>query len=123
MAAALSGTAVSATPRPRLHEFASRRKRIVSSFEILLLVLTLTCVLLGGLSICCARTHPDRGTARWGRRGFLLVLLGLGATILVAAVVRADGLAPLGLVAGLLVAGMLWESPAPYRQAPLSDEV
>ena len=94
----------------------------MTSFEILLLVLALACVLLGGFSICCARTHPDHGTARWGRRVFLLVLLGLGATILVAAVVRADGLAPLGLVAGLLVVGMLWESPA-SRPAPLSDEL
>ena len=95
----------------------------MTSFEILLLVLTLACVLLGGLSICCARAHPDLGTARWGRRVFLLVLLGLGATILVAAVMRAEGLAPLSLVAGLLVVGMLWESPAPSRPTPLGDEV
>ena len=94
-----------------------------TSFELLIVCLTLSCTVLGGLGICCARTDPNGGVARWGRRLFVLVLLGLGGTALAAAVVRAEGLAPLGLVAGLLVVGMLWESPAPYRQAPVSDEI
>jgi len=46
----------------------------------------------------------------WGRRLFILTLLLLGITILAAALTHARGLAPLGLIAGFLVIGMLWET-------------
>ena len=52
----------------------------------------------------------------WGRRIFIATLLSLGGTALVAALAHADGLSPLGLLAGMLIVGMLWETPAPALQ-------
>jgi hypothetical protein len=46
----------------------------------------------------------------WGRRIFTATLVLLGITILLAALARARGLAPLGLIAVFLVIGMLWET-------------
>jgi hypothetical protein len=54
--------------------------------------------------------------AAWGRRLFVLTLLGLGVGVLIAARSRADALTPLGLAAGLLVVGMVCEVP-PLRHA------
>jgi hypothetical protein len=45
--------------------------------------------------------------------------LHLGLTALFAAIQHANGLAPLGITSGLLLVGMLWESPA----AALPDEM
>jgi hypothetical protein len=90
--------------------------------ELWLTVLTLGFLLLGGYSISLTREeeHPTR--ASWGRCLFIVVLLALGGTGLVAAFLQAEGLAPLGLLAGLLVVAMLWESPAPFRQARVGEE-
>ena len=79
-----------------------------------LLALTAAGVVLGTWGICWARgsRHPER--AAQGRRLFVLALLFLGVCGLVAAGSRADALVPLGLSAGLLVVGMVWE-PAPDR--------
>lgn len=79
--------------------------------EPVLFVLTLAGWLLGSWGILWARTSRVRGRASWGRTLFVGALVCLGASSLMAAVHRSDGLAPLGLSAGLLVVGMLWESP------------
>jgi hypothetical protein len=84
--------------------------------ELMVLLATLAGLLMG---ICCiywVKVRPSASQARWGRRLFVATLLGLGACALFAAIVHADGLAPLGLLSGLLTVGMLWESPAPAIQ-------
>jgi energy-converting hydrogenase Eha subunit A len=81
--------------------------------ELTVLIATLVGLLLG---ICCiywVKAPPSARHAWWGRRLFVATLLSLGGTALFAAIVHADGLAPLGLLSGLLTVAMLWESPAP----------
>lgn len=79
--------------------------------ELLLLALMVSGLVLGSWSIGLARAEATHARAVWGRRLFVITLLLLGATGLVAAFARADGLAPLGLLAGFLVVAMLWEGP------------
>ena len=62
------------------------------------------------------RVKPTALRARLGQRLFVVTLLSLGAVALFAAFARADGLAPLGLISGLLTVGMVWESPVPAFQ-------
>jgi hypothetical protein len=50
--------------------------------------------------------------AKIGRRMFVAALLALGVFGLLAALVRHEGLAPLGLLAGLLIVAMLCEFPS-----------
>jgi hypothetical protein len=78
--------------------------------ELWLLLMTPGGCLLGGWSIYWARgqDHPIR--MLWGRRLFIVTLLLLGFTSLLAAQAHARGLAPLGLIAMFLVVGMLWET-------------
>ena len=84
--------------------------------ELSVLVATLVGLLLGGCCIYWVKVHPSARHALWGRRLFVLTLLKLGVVSLIAALMRADGLAPLGLLSGLLIVGMLWESPTPGIQ-------
>src|SRR5258707_15836394 len=91
-------------------------ERIVSTLEFGVLVLTLVTAAVGGWSIYWARAEPDSWRCRGGHLLFVLNLLALGAAGLVAAVARAQGLPPLGLVAGLLIVGMMWEGPAPVSR-------
>ncbi len=49
--------------------------------------------------------------AKVGRRLFVAALLALGVVGLLAALAQHEGLAPLGLLAGLLIVAMLWEAP------------
>jgi hypothetical protein len=70
---------------------------------------------VGVWSICWARLGRQAWCISWGQRLAVLALLGLGGVGLVAAFVRADALAPLGLCAGGLVAGLVWEGPAGRR--------
>ncbi len=79
--------------------------------ELSVLIITLVGLLLGSGCIYWVKVRPCARRAWWGRRLFVLTLLLLGAAALVAAVTHADGLAPLGLLSGLLIVGMLWESP------------
>lgn len=79
--------------------------------ETSLLAVTLSGLLLGGMSIVWARGEERHHRTRWGRRLFVVTLLLLGGIGLVGAALRAHGLPPLGLAAGLLVVAMLWESP------------
>ncbi len=85
----------------------------MSQLEFWLVILTLVGLLVGGLSIFWARGDEQHSRTAWGRRLFVVTLLGLGVIGLIGASARANGLAPLGLLAGLLVVGMLWESPTP----------
>jgi hypothetical protein len=89
-------------------------QRIVTFFfELAILIATIAGLILGGLCIYWVKVEPGAGRARWGARLFIVALLSLGAAGLVGAIVRAGGLAPLGLLSGMLIIGMLWESPAP----------
>lgn len=71
---------------------------------------------LGGLVLgisCLFLVHCScRKLSRIGRRLFMASLVALGAGGMIAAMIYSDGLAPLGLLAGLLVVAMLWEWPA-----------
>ena len=71
---------------------------------------------LGSCCIYWVKVKPCPKRARLGRRLFVVTLLSLGAMALFAAIAHAEGLAPLGLMSGLLIVGMLWESPAPAIQ-------
>src|ERR1700680_3273850 len=88
----------------------SWRNGLVSTLDLWLMLMTPGGCLLGGLSIYWARGQDHPGRILWGRRLFILTLLLVGFLTLVAACAHAKGLAPLGLSAGLLVVGMLWES-------------
>lgn len=81
----------------------------MSTLDLCLMVMTPGGCLLGGWGIYWARgqDHPVR--MLWGRRLFTITLLALGILSLVAALAQARGLAPLGIIACLLVVGMLWE--------------
>lgn len=79
--------------------------------EFSVLITTLLGLLSGSCCIYWVKVRPSARRAWWGHCLFVVTLLVLGATALVAAFVRADGLAPLGLLSGLLIVGMLWDSP------------
>ncbi|MFO0965064.1 MAG: hypothetical protein U0793_05685 [Gemmataceae bacterium] len=89
----------------------------MAAFNLVLLLLTLAIVIVAALSLGYARGDVDQKKTVVGRWLFTgsLVLLGLSA--IVAALTRADALAPMGLLSVLLVVGMLWESPAPVRRS------
>ena len=82
----------------------------MSMLDLWLMLMTPGGCLLGGWSIYWARGQEHPGRMLWGRRLFIITLLLLGLSTLVAACAHARGLAPLGLLAGLLVVVMLWES-------------
>ena len=84
--------------------------------ELSVLIATFFGLSLGACSIYWVRVRPCARRARWGCRLFIATLIGLGGVGLFAALMHADGLAPLGLLSGLLTVGMLWESPAPTLQ-------
>lgn len=89
--------------------------------ELSILAATVACAVVGGCCIYWAKADADSRRARWGRGLFVLTLLALGSTALVAVMTRSTGLPPLGLVSGLLVVGMLWEG-SPQPAAPYYDE-
>jgi hypothetical protein len=84
----------------------------VSVLELAVMVLTLVSAAVGAWSIYWAHGEPPCWRCRGGRILFVVNLLAIGATGVVAAFTRAQWLPPLGLVAGLLTIGMLWERPA-----------
>ena len=71
---------------------------------------------LGGLAVgggCLILVNCQcKILSKIGRRLFIATLLILGAVGLIAAVALAEGLVPLGLLAGLLVVAMLVEWPS-----------
>jgi hypothetical protein len=80
--------------------------------ELSVLIATFFGLAVGSGCIYLVRAHPNARKARIGRFVFIGTLVGLGGVALYAAIMRADGLAPLGLLSGLLTVGMLWENPA-----------
>jgi hypothetical protein len=84
--------------------------------ELTVLIATLVGFLMGVCCIYWVKVRPSARRALWGRRLFVVTLLSLGGMALFAALVHADGLAPLGLLSGMLTVGMLWESSAPAIQ-------
>jgi hypothetical protein len=80
------------------------------------LVGTLVGLGLGSCSIYWVKANPSARQARWGRRLFIVTLIALGGVAFFAAIMHADGLAPLGLSSGLLTVGMLWEGPVRAAQ-------
>ena len=86
--------------------------------ELSVLISTLVGTVLGTGCIYLVKMNASARQARWGRRLFVVTLLALGAMALFAAVARADGLAPLGLLSGLLTVGMLWDNPTPAPSEP-----
>jgi hypothetical protein len=98
----------------------------VATFERWLLALTVTGLVCGSLGIIWARTAGSRSGIYLGRGVFIITLLFLGASSLLAAWHRANGLSGLGLSAGSLVIFMLWEGPRTARSrskvASLSEE-
>jgi hypothetical protein len=93
-------------------------ERPLSTLDLAVLVLTLVSAAVGTGSMYWARAEPLSWRGRSGRAVFVLNLLVLGAAVIVAALVRAQGLAPLGLVAGLLIVGITWEGPPPSTRRP-----
>ena len=87
----------------------------MAHLELVFAFSTILASFLGGLSIYWVRS--EHALCRLGRRLFVATLLALGAVGLVAALLHAEALLPVGLLAGFLVIGMLWESPAPALQS------
>ena len=84
----------------------------MTSLNFLFLALSIGILALGGS--CLFLVHgPCSARAKFGRRLFLAVLVSLGVVGLVAAIAFHEGLAPLGLLAGLLVVAMCCELPTP----------
>jgi hypothetical protein len=83
----------------------------VVDFELGLLALAVLGLLLGIWAIIWSRSSRGRAKGTWAWTLFLGTQLFLGGSSLVAAFHRAEGLVPLGLAAGLLTTGMLWEAP------------
>jgi hypothetical protein len=100
-------------------------ERHLSTLEFGVLILTLVYAAVGGWSIYWARAEPHSWRCRGGQVLFVVNLIGVGVAGLVAASARAQGLPPLGLVAGLLIVGMMWEGPAPEvrRPAPIAQPI
>lgn len=84
--------------------------------ELAVLIATVVGLFMGGGCIYWVKVKPCPRRARWGRWLFILTLVSLGVVALIAAILRADGLAPLGLLSGMLIVGMLWEGPVPAVQ-------
>ncbi len=87
---------------------------VVMLVELAVLIATVIGLLMGGWCIYWVKVKPSPRHARLGRFLFILTLLAMGGVALVAAILRADGLAPLGLLSGFLTVGMLWEGPVAH---------
>jgi hypothetical protein len=71
---------------------------------------------LGGFVGLLGIIWDRAGRNRTGRVLFVGAVIFLGAGAVFAAFHRAEGLVPLGLSAGALVVGMLWEDPRPASE-------
>ena len=94
--------------------------------EVVLLMVTCVGLLMGAWGILWTRASCTKDRILVGRWLFVGTLFVLGGSSLVAAFNQADGLAPLGLSAGLLVSLMLVEAPRSKNRGrsavSLSDE-
>jgi hypothetical protein len=86
--------------------------------DVWLCALLAVCIVAGGWAILITRVGREEHGGAWGRGLFVGTLFVLGGCTMVAAFHRAESLVPLGLVSGVLVVGMLWESPARRRTDP-----
>ena len=84
----------------------------MTHLDLFVCLLTLLGLILGGWAIYWARSDVQTFRVRLGRSLFMLAMVELGVTALVAAWMHALSLAPMGLVSVFLVVAMLWESPA-----------
>jgi hypothetical protein len=91
----------------------------VATFNPLLLFIVLAIVVVAALSIGYARGEPGKRSTRIGRWVFTISLIILGGLAIAAALLQADALAPLGLLSGMLVVGMVWETPEPQKSTTL----
>mgnify|MGYP001455842058 CR=1 FL=1 len=80
--------------------------------ELVVLLAMLVGAVLGSWCIYWVKVPSTAKRAKWGKRLFVVTLLSLGAIALLAAISQADGLAPLGLLSGFLLVGMLWDGSA-----------
>jgi hypothetical protein len=87
-------------------------ERRVAILEFGVLTFTLIAAVVGIWSIYWTRVRTHCWRGRGGRILFIVNFLALGIIGLIAAFARAQSLPPLGLVAGLLIVGMMWEGPA-----------
>ena len=85
----------------------------MAGLELAFLALTLVGLVSGCWGIAWARTSHRQGKVLFGRLLFVGAILVLGGSAGAAALHRAEGLIPLGLVSGFLMMGMLWEAPQP----------
>jgi hypothetical protein len=90
--------------------------------EICLIALALVGLVLGAWGILWARFSQVKGRTTWGRGLFIATIIFLAISSSVAAFHHAEGLVPLGLTAGFLVIGMLWEAP-PHKLPALQEIV
>ena len=91
-------------------------ERLVALLELGVLFLTLLNAGVGVLSVYWARSDSPSWRCRSGCILFSVNLVALGIAGVVAALARAQGLPPLGLVAGLLIVAMMWERPVAERE-------
>jgi hypothetical protein len=91
-------------------------ERRMALLNLGVLGLTAVTAVVGVWSLHWARDESTGWRCRSGCILFAVNLVILGITGIVAASLRAQGLPPLGLVAGLLIVGMMWERPGPARQ-------
>jgi hypothetical protein len=83
----------------------------VGDLELWLVALTALGVVIGTSGIFLARASESAMRVAIGRGLFVFTLFFFGVCSSVAAFHHAHGLAPMGLAAGGLVVGMLWETP------------
>lgn len=88
------------------------------AIEFSLLALTLFCLILGGLGLLWGRASSCPHRTSMGRILFIGTLLLVGAGMQLAAFYEAEGIIPLGLLAGFLVVAMLWETPSSKMVTP-----
>jgi hypothetical protein len=88
--------------------------------EVWLFALALVGLVIGAWGILWARCSQIRQRSSWGQSIFVASIVVLAGSSSVAAFHRAEGLVPLGLTAGFLVIGMLWEVPA-QKLPPVYD--
>jgi hypothetical protein len=84
----------------------------VPNLEFCLWLWTLGCIAMGAAGIYRIRAHVGRWRQASGHGLGLFAFFLLLAGMAVATMYRPDGLAPQGVAAGLLLAGMLWEHPS-----------
>lgn len=96
----------------------SWRNDCVFELDFCLSALTLSGLIFGIWGILWTRLSRGDVRVLWGRGLFVLSLLALGGSSLVAAMNRSEALVPLGLSAGMLLVGMLWEGPRAVWQQP-----